>query len=189
MTIDDFIEIESDRNPAQLHHEDCASEARLEFDLGRNFPTDRGHFVEDIENASLKRNIIQHGPCRPDHAGSFEIIDERGDASSNFSARYYNKYIEGIKVPRLWLCYSLELKKPYCEVCWLFADRTAHNYKVQRGRVNGIQGSGYNILDKIKRHEKSHMQIEASAVYMKWKSGKILDEENERTSGEILRSG
>ena len=94
MVVDDLVEIESGRNPAKLYHEDSASEARPEFDLGRNFPTDRGHFVEDIENESLKRNIIQHGPCRPDHAGSFEIVDERGNACSNFSSRYYNKYIE-----------------------------------------------------------------------------------------------
>ena len=176
MVVDDLVEIESDRNPAKLHREGCASEARPEFDLDRNFPTDRGHFVEDIENTSFKRNIIQHGPCRPDHAGSFEIVDERGNASSNFSARYYNKYIEEIKVPRLWLCYSLELKKPFCEVCWLLADRTAHNHNIQRGWVNGVQGSGHNI----KHHEKSNMHIEASAVYMKWKSGKVLDEEDEK---------
>ena len=53
MVVDDLVEIESDRNPAKLHREDCASEARPEIDLDRNFPTDRSHFVKDIENASF----------------------------------------------------------------------------------------------------------------------------------------
>ena len=54
------------------------------------------------------------------------------------------------------------------------------NCNVQRGRVNGVHESGHNILDKIKRHEKSNKHIEASALYMKWKSGKVSDEENEK---------
>ena len=64
---------------------------------------------------------------------------------------------------------------------WLFADRTAHNYSVQRGWVNVFKDlSGHNILEKIKRHEKSHM---------KWKSVKVLDEENEKDIRHTLEYG
>ena len=40
-------------------------------------------------------------------------------------------------------------------------------------------------LEKIKRHEKTANHIESSAVYLKWKSGKTLDEGKER---ELRRS-
>jgi len=70
-----------------------------------------------------------------------------------FSARYYNKHVKDISIPRLWLCSSMELKKPYCEVCWLFIGRSLHNYESQRGWINGVDGTGRSLLGKIKRHE------------------------------------
>ena len=100
-----------------------------QFDLSKSYPTDRRHFCEDLHDTDLEKMILQYGPCQPD--GSFEYIKENGSVSSKFIARYYNKHIEGISIPRLWLCYSMELKKPYCEVCWLFADRSFHNYESQ----------------------------------------------------------
>lgn len=71
------------------------------------------------------------------------------------------------------------MRKPYCEVCWLFADRLKQNHD-QRVWINGVSGSTHIMLEKIRRHEKSSIHIEASAVYIRWKSRKILDEENER---------
>ena len=61
-----------------------------------------GPFKKDIGNASLKWNIIQHGPCRPDYPGSYENFDERGNLSSNFSAEHYHKY-------GLWLSNTMAL--------------------------------------------------------------------------------
>ena len=148
-----------------------------QFDLSKSYPTDRGHFCEDLHDADLKKMILQYGSCRP--GGSFEYIKEDGSVSSNFSARYYNKHVKGISIPRLWLCYSMELKKPYCEVCWLFADRSLHNYESQRGWVNGVDGTGRNLLGKIKRHENTHMHVQAAPVYAAWKAGKNFDEKNE----------
>ena len=115
--------------------------------------------------------ILQYGPCRP--GGSFEYIKEDGSVSSNFSARYYNKHVKGILIPRLWLCYSMNLKKFYCEVCWLFADCSLHIYESQRGWING-DGTGHNLLGKIKRHENTHMHVQAASVYSAMKAGKIL---------------
>ena len=66
-----------------------------------------------------------------------------------------------MSVQRLWLCYSMALQKPYCEVCWLFADRSSPNYENHRGWINGVSGSLHNMLDKIKRHEASNMHIQA----------------------------
>ena len=36
-----------------------------------------------------------------------------------------------------------------------------------------------NMLDKIKRHEKSNMHLHASAACIRWKVGKDFSEENE----------
>ena len=113
--------------------------------------------------------------CRP--TGSFEYEDEKGNTEVNFSAKYYNKNINNISIPRLWLCYSVELQKPYCEVCWLFADRSSPNYENHRQWTNGVL---HNMLSKIKRHEASNVHIQATAVYMRWKCGKTVDEENEK---------
>ena len=79
------------------------------FDLSKSYPTDHGHFCEDLYDADLKKMNLQYWLCRP--GGSFEYIKEDGSVSSNFSARYYNKHVEGISIPRLWLCYPMELKK------------------------------------------------------------------------------
>ena len=142
----------------------------LVFDTTRKFPTDRGHFTENITDRDLKTLIMQHESCRP--LGPFEYVDDEGNAIVNFSARYYSKYIDNMSVHRLWLCYSMVMQKPYCKVCWLFADRSSPNYGNHRGWINGVSGSLHNMLDKIKRHETSNMHIQATAVYMRWKSGK-----------------
>ena len=157
---------------------ESAKSLEIQFDPSETCPTDRGHFCETINDSGVKRLILEHGPCRP--TDGFEQVNADGSMTTNFSERYYNKYISNISVPRLWLCYSKELRKPYCEVCWLFADRSLHNYESQRGWINGVPGTGHNLLEKIKRHENSSMHIEAAAVYSRWKSGKALDEENER---------
>ena len=157
---------------------ESAKSLEIQFDPSKTCPTDRGHFCETINDSGVKRLILEHGPCRP--TDGFEQVNADGSMTTNFSERYYNKYISNISVPRLWLCYSKELRKPYCEVCWLFADRSLHNYESQRGWINGVPGTGHNLLEKIKRHENSSMHIEAAALYSRWKSGKPLDEENER---------
>ena len=167
---------ENDENVSQI----ITQVTPCQFDLSKSYPTDRGHFCEDLHDADLhdadlEKMILQYGPCRP--GGSFEYIKEDGSVSSNFSARYYNKHVEGISIPRLWrlwLCYSMELKKPYFEVCWLFADRFLHNYGSQRGWINGVDGTGRNFLGKIKRHENTHMHVQAASVYAAWRAGKKL---------------
>ena len=150
----------------------------LVFETTRKFPTDRGHFTENITDRDLKTLIMQHESCRP--LGPFEYVDDEGNAIVNFSARYYSKYIDNMSVQRLWLCYSMVMQKPYCEVCWLFADRSSPNYGNHRGWINGVSGSLHNMLDKIKRHETSNMHIQATAVYMRWKSGKTVDKDDEK---------
>ena len=63
-----------------------------------------------------------------------------------------------MSVQRLWLCYSMELQRPYCNVCWLFADRSSPNYENHRRWINGVSCSLHNMLDKIKS-EASNMHI------------------------------
>ena len=119
----------------------------LVFDMTRKFPTNHRHFRENITDCDLKTLIMQHESCRP--LGPFKYEDDEGNAIVNFSGRYYSKYIDNMSVPRLWLCYSMALQKPYCEVCWLFADCSSPNYENHRGWINGVSGSLHNMLDKI----------------------------------------
>ena len=67
----------------------------------------------------------------------------------------------------------MELKKHYCEVCWLFADCSLHNFESQRGWINGV-ATGCNLLGKIKRHENAHMHVQAASVYAAMKARKTL---------------
>lgn len=87
------------------------------------YPTDRGHFNEDVSD-SIKRGILLFGSCKP------SIEFERDDKNRSFSLSYYNMITKtGSKIPRSWLCYSVILKKAYCESCWLFANRNNSNYR------------------------------------------------------------
>ena len=159
---------ENDENVSQI----ITQLTPCQFDFSKSYPTDHGQFCKDLHGADLKKMILQYGPCRP--GGSFEYIQEGGSVSSNFSARYYNKHVKGISIRRLWLCYSRELRRPYCEVCLLFADRFLHNYESQRGWINGVDGTGRNLLGKIKRHENTYIHVQAASVYAAWKAGKKL---------------
>ena len=64
-----------------------------------------------------------------------------------------------------------------------FADHLTPNYDMQKGWISGVQGALHNMLDKIKRHEKSNMHLHASAAYMRWKVCKDFSEENEHEIG------
>ena len=88
-----------------------------ELDMSDKYPTDRGNFPGDIQDPSLKRAILEHGSCRP----TDNFFNTEGKV--NFTASYYFHTVDNIQIPRQWICYSPKLKRPYCEVCWLFADR------------------------------------------------------------------
>ena len=103
---------------------------------------------------------------------------------TDFKSSYYHQFVNNIQIPRGWLCYSMELVKPYCEVCWLFADRSQQIFD-QMAWGNRVSGSTHNMIGKIQRHGKTANHIESSAVYLKRKSGKTLDEKTER---ELRRS-
>lgn len=89
------------------------------------YPTDRGHFNEDVSD-SLKRSILLYGLCKP------SIEFDRDDKNRSFSLSYYKMITKtGSKIPRSWLCYSVILKKAYCESCWLFTNRNNLNYRYE----------------------------------------------------------
>ena len=148
------------------------------FDLSNEFPTDRGHFPSSIEDGDLKRLILNHGPCRPD--GPFTVEDAEGNITKNFCSSYYQLHTKNKTCPRSWLCYSQILRKPYCENCWLFADRNNQPFSVQSASVNGVGSSKKRLPAKIKKHENSLLHIEAFAVYLRWKQGKTISDESEK---------
>ena len=151
------------------------------FNLANDFPTDRGHFPSTIEEEDLKRLILNHGPCRPD--GPFTVENGQGSIITNFSSSYYQLHTKNKTCPRSWLCYSPILKKPYCENCWLFADRNHERFQLQSAWVEGVQSSRKRLLAKIKKHENSSLHIEASAVYLRWKEGKTISDDLEKQTG------
>jgi len=99
----------------------------MDLDLITAFPTDRGKFSETINNANLKRKIILFGPCKPNIKFPVNAVTNFDDSNAKqrtFSSQYYFVMNPtGIKIPRSWLCYSVDLNRVYCESCWLFADR------------------------------------------------------------------
>ncbi|GFV06731.1 zinc finger MYM-type protein 1 [Trichonephila clavipes] len=90
-----------------------------------------GHWRERKENArgtpidaDLREQILKLGPYQPE--GNF-----RKDAKGrSFSSSYYSFISKaGQKIERKWLCYSTRLHVAYCQVRWLFADRTNMYFK------------------------------------------------------------
>ncbi len=148
------------------------------FNLANEFPTDRGHFPSSIEEEVLKRLILNHGPCKPD--GPFTVEDEQGNITTNFSTSYYQLHTKNKTCPRTWLCYSQVLAKPYCENCWLFADRNHQRFRLQSASADGVHSSKKRLPAKIKKHENSLLHIEASAVYLRWKEGKTISDESQK---------
>ncbi|XP_025200209.1 zinc finger MYM-type protein 5-like [Melanaphis sacchari] len=135
------------------------------------YPTDRGHFNEDISD-SLKRSILLFGSCKP------SIEFEKDDKNRSFSLSYYNMITKtGLKIPRSWLCYSVILNKAYCESCWLFANRNNSNYRSEW--ISGI-GDWQHLSYLITRHEKSLQHIEATTVKGTWLKNSTIDKSIEQ---------
>ena len=88
--------------------------------MSKDNPTHMGHFG-DVVNDELKQFIVDYGTCRP--KGPFPKDESQENLS--FSGAYYNMVSEaGLSVEVFWLAYSPILDSAYCELCWLFADRT-----------------------------------------------------------------
>jgi len=167
--------LESD-NTAVAYQEtipESVADAVALFDLTNEYPTDRGYYPSEINDRNLKQMILDYGPCRP--KGPFEVKDQQGHITVNFSASYYTKYEHHTSCPRLWLCYSNIFEKPYCETCWLFADRNNRLYHLQKAWIDGVDSTKKRLPGKITNHENSALHIEASNLYYRWKEGKIID--------------
>ena len=123
-------------------------ENHILLDFHSKFPTDRGILPGDINDCNLKRTIVQHSPCKPKSETNF--INPEG--KPNFRADFYRRTDGNITAPRQWLCYSPTLKRPYCDMCWLFAERNNH---LNRSWIDGVAGDLKNMNGKIEKHEKS----------------------------------
>ena len=143
------------------------------LDYTKEYPTDRGLYDGDINDEKLKRAIIEQGPCRPKDEKLFLNMEGK----TNFLLCYYHHHIENMEIARTWLCYSPSLRKPYCQVCWLFADRKDLQ---SRSWIDGVSGDSKNMSSKILKHEKSKSHIAAARAYGQWKTGKTIDEETSK---------
>lgn len=101
------------------------------------------------------------------------VIDDVVSKTRKFSTDYYFMTSKsGIKIPRLWLCYSVELNKSYCESCWLFADRNYPYFKYSW--IEGIN-DWQHLSQKIAKHEKSIQHIEAVKLRTIWIKNQTID--------------
>jgi len=148
----------------------------LGLDLTKDFPTDRGHFDEkNIIHADLKRIIVLYGPCRPTKI-EFPTSPDGSGYPRKFSSEFYFKTVRsGVRIPRLWLCYSVVLDCVYCETCWLFASRLE---KFKNNWIVGIN-DWHHIGEKISVHEISKQHIQATEFRNIWSQNKTIDSQLE----------
>lgn len=125
-----------------------------ELNLSHPYPTDRGHFVNNI-SSELKINIIKFGSCKPKSPFSRDI---KGRC---FSTSYYFIDNNLKNLPRTWLCYSMKLNMAYCEPCWLFSDQNTNNN--WKDGICDWQG----LSKKIKDHEISYNHMHAYGIKIK----------------------
>lgn len=148
----------------------------LGLDLTKDYPTDRGHFDEkNIIHADLKRSIVLYSPCRPTKT-EFPTSPDGSGYLRKFSSEFYFKTVRsGVRIPRLWLCYSLVLDCVYCETCWLFASR------LEKFKNNWIMGINdwHHIGEKISVHEISKQHIQAVEFRNIWSQNKTIDSQLE----------
>ena len=112
-----------------------------------------------------------------DHEGQTTLsISYHGMEKINFSLEYYSKVVDNVAIPRLWLCYSPSLQKPYRGVFWLFSDR---NNRSNRAWIDGVSGDIHSMADKIPRHEKTKIHFTAASIYGQWKSRNTMDKDAE----------
>ena len=112
-----------------------------------------------------------------DHEGQTTLsISYHGMEKINFSLEYYSKVVDNVAIPRLWLCYSPSLQKPYRGVFWLFSDR---NNRSNRAWIDGVSGDIHSMADKIPRHEKTKIHFTTASIYGQWKSGNTMDKDAE----------
>ncbi|GFV86596.1 DUF4371 domain-containing protein [Trichonephila clavipes] len=127
---------------------------------------DFAHYVGTAIDADIREQTLKLGPYQPE--GNF-LKDAKG---RSFSSSYSFISKAGQKIERKWLCYSTRLHVTYCQVCWLFADRTNMYFKEAFCKgVNDWQG----ISKKIKEHENSIIHIQACRTYDIWKQNKTVD--------------
>lgn len=136
------------------------------------YPTDRGHFEENVLDASVKNYILTMGSCKP--SGPFPKNKHNRSFSDVF---YHSQTKAGVKLPRMWLCYSPKRDCAYCEPCWLFGDR--HSAQYNNAWVNGVSDWGH-LSQKIECHESSQAHVAACVVFEQWKLHGTIDKHLER---------
>lgn len=129
--------------------------------------SDLALYSDKIIDSKTKENILKIGSCKPQHNFA---KDEKG---RSFSSSYYSFIAKtGLRIERIWLCYSPRLNAAYCEACWLFADRNDKHFKDSWCRgITDWQG----FSKKVKDHENSVVHVRACFVYDSWKKGVQVD--------------
>ena len=121
------------------------NDVEISVTLDRDYSSDCAYFPSTIASIVLKGAILAYGSCRP--TGPFPESEK--DGRPVFSAKHYTIISKGVMIIiRDWLCYSPKLKAPYCQRCWLFADRS--NARLQWSWINGNTGSSRHLCEKYR---------------------------------------
>ena len=157
-----------------MYEKNFVVDTQLKLNLTKDYPTNRGHYPNTIQDTAHIQEILMAGSCRP--MGPYQYKDGNRKMVTNFNSSYYHQFVDNIQIQRGWLCNCLELMKSYCEVCRLFfADSSKLIFDLMAW-VNVVSGTTHKILEKTKRHEKTASHFESSAIYLKWMSSKTLDQ-------------
>ena len=141
-----------------------------DFDLNNDNPPDKAHFTGVI-NDTTRTLLAKQGACQP------KAPIKLNDKDFDVDAYYYYAHEQAagcssIKLHRSWLAFSPTSKQIYCHDCLLFADK-------KDDWVQGFEPNTKHLLRRIKRHERNHDHIGASATLHRWKTDQTIDKENE----------
>ena len=134
----------------------------------REYPTDKSHFEQLVEDVALKRKIVLYGPCQPQ--GPFTA----NESGRKFSVDYYEVTTKtGKKLKREWLCYSANSCYAYCESCWLFADRKSKHFRDEW--ITGVN-DWQHLSQKIRDHQQARYHIESVISHQQWRKSGCVDD-------------
>ncbi|XP_050512937.1 zinc finger MYM-type protein 1-like [Diabrotica virgifera virgifera] len=133
--------------------------------LGKENPTDKGHFEKINLSTTLKTFIVKTGSCQP--KGPFP----KDSKNRSFSSFYYNTDPKAGQLNSVkWLNYSTLQGCAYCLPCWLFSDLGETNH----GWVTCLK-EWQGLSNKIKTHSTSENHIHACKAFHRWKCSKQIN--------------
>ena len=120
------------------------------------YPTDPAHFVNEPLTPELCKAILMEGPCQPGLNDEFDF-PKNGKGRCFIRQWYQPKLKNGMTTYRDWLMYSPQKNCAYCLPCWLFADKSCHEYNSTFSDPNEGFKRWRDGVAKLSAHENSNL--------------------------------